>query len=65
MQWTRDGQHVGEDSGYNEAVLVLREVTKTDAGLYTCQAENGVGSLAWQSTRVVVRCKYNGLALKT
>jgi hypothetical protein len=38
------GKHVGEVSGYNEVVLVLREVTKTDAGLYTCQAENGVGT---------------------
>ena len=58
VKWRKDGHSWEGGSGESEAVLVITGVTRTDVGLYTCQAENGVGSLAWQTTRVLVRCKY-------
>ena len=56
VEWRKDKQQVGDGFGHNEAVLVLRGVTKTDGGLYTCLAQNAFGT-DFKSVRVVVRCK--------
>ena len=60
LEWRRNGRHVGDDPGQGEAVLLLRNVTSIDAGLYTCQAANVWGKEII-SIKVEVRCKYGAL----
>ena len=56
VEWRRGNQQVGDAARHSEAVLVLRGVTRTDGGLYTCLAQNVFGTdLA--SVQIVVRCK--------
>ena len=45
VEWRRDNQQVGDAFGHSEAVLVLRAGTRTDSGLYTCLAQNAVGTV--------------------
>lgn len=40
VQWVKDGTHLKAQSH----VLKLSQVAWDDAGMYTCEAENGVGS---------------------
>ena len=56
VEGRKDDQKVGDAFGQSEAVLVLRGVTGTDGGLYTCLAQHSVGT-DLRSSSVVVRCK--------
>ena len=47
------GRHVVEPS----SALIMRNVTKEDAGIYTCSAQNTLGSVN-ASTQLNVQCKY-------
>ena len=57
VEWRRANHQVGDAIQHTEAVLVLRGVTRDDAGLYSCHAQNSFGT-DLQSLQVVVRCKY-------
>ena len=57
VEWRKDNQLAGDGFGQSEALLVLRGVLSNDAGLYTCLAQNAVGT-DLQITQVLVRCKY-------
>ena len=47
------GRHVVEPS----SALIIRKVTKEDAGIYTCSAQNLLGSVN-ASVQLNVQCKY-------
>ena len=57
VSWMVDGIQVGDDPGHGETVLLLSNITSSDAGLYACQAENVWGTDKL-NVRVEVRCKY-------
>ena len=48
-----DGRHVVESSG----VLIIKNVTSEDDGVYSCRAENLLGSVI-SSARLTVQCKF-------
>ena len=55
VRWIRDGYV--RASGTNTTYFTLSSIKKTDAGLYTCRANNSAGSVIKQVT-VTVNCKY-------
>ena len=57
VEWRKDNHLAGDGFGRSEALLVLRGVLSYDVGLYTCLAQNAVGT-DLQITQVLVRCKY-------
>ena len=54
VRWTgpRGGQRAA-----NTSVLRLQRVSRTEAGLFTCTAENGAGYQAEDSLALEVQCK--------
>ena len=55
VAWTRNG--VLESSGKKAAFLKFDNINRTDAGQYTCQANNSVEVTSIDTT-IVVHCKY-------
>ena len=55
VAWIRNG--VLESSGKKAAFLKLNNINRTDAGQYTCQANNSVEVTSIDTT-IVVHCKY-------
>ena len=55
VRWILDGYI--RASGTNTAYFTLSSIKKTDAGLYTCRANNSAGSVIKQ-VNVTVNCKY-------
>ena len=55
VAWIRNG--VLESSGKNAAFLKFNNINRTDAGQYTCQANNSV-EVTYTSTTIVVHCEY-------
>ena len=55
VAWIRNG--VLESSGKKVALLKFNEINRTDAGQYTCQANNSVEVTSFDTT-IVVYCKY-------
>ena len=55
VAWIRNG--VLESSGKKVAFLKFYNINRTDAGQYTCQANNSVGVTSVDTT-IVVHCKY-------
>ena len=49
----------GEERAYNTSTLRLARVTRTEAGLYTCTAENGAGYQAEAEINLDVQCELN------
>jgi len=43
-----------------DKVLRVKNTNKTDSGVYQCRASNGIGSDAFASSVVTVRCKLTG-----
>ena len=41
----------------SDKLLKLKNVSKTDSGVYQCRASNGIGSDAISSANVTVNCK--------
>ena len=53
LRWLRrEGEVVGEGRR-----LVLDDLTRWDAGMYTCEADNGFGEVALSSVQLLVNCK--------
>ena len=40
-----------------DEVLIVKNINKTDAGVYQCRASNGIGSDAFATSVVTVRCE--------
>ena len=55
VRWIHDGYI--KTSGTKRTVLMFSAINRTDAGSYTCSANNSVGSSEKQ-VDVVVNCKY-------
>lgn len=55
VRWIHDGYI--ETSGTKTTNLIFSAINRTDAGIYTCSANNSVGSSEKQ-VNVVVNCKY-------
>ena len=55
VAWIRNG--VLESSGKKVTFLKLENINRTDAGKYTCQANNSV-EVTSIDTSIVVQCKY-------
>ena len=55
VAWIRNG--VLESSGKKAAFLKFDNINRTDAGQYTCRANNSVGVTS-SDTTIVVHCKY-------
>ena len=55
VEWIRDGQV--KSSGPKTAQLKFSNISKSDAGMYTCKASNSIGSEEKQ-LKLVVNCKY-------
>ena len=55
VAWVRNGAL--ESSGKKSAFLKFHNINRTDAGQYTCQANNSVGATSIDTT-IVVHCKY-------
>ena len=55
VAWIRNG--VLESSGKKAAILKFDNINRTDAGQYTCRANNSVEVTSIDTT-VVVHCKY-------
>lgn len=53
--WRRAGR--SEIASLQEA-LQLRPISRRDAGLYTCQAQNSVGTSETLSVQIDVKCKF-------
>ena len=49
----------GEERAYNTSTLRLARVSRTEAGLYTCTAENGAGYQAEAEINLDVQCELN------
>ena len=49
----------GVEAASNTSVLSLARVTRTEAGLYTCTAENGAGYQAEAEINLDVQCELN------
>ena len=47
----------GQEVAFNSSTLRLARVARTDAGLYTCRAENGAGYQAEGSTSLDIQCE--------
>ena len=47
----------GQELAFNSSTLRLARVARTDAGLYTCTAENGAGYEAEGSTNLDIQCE--------
>lgn len=59
VAWFKRGRRI-EDKGAlsnNGMVMTIRDVTRKNAGLYTCQASNGVGNPATEELRLQVLCE--------
>lgn len=41
----------------NSTLLIIEEISRADAGIFTCTADNGVGVPARHSIQVEVQCK--------
>ena len=54
LQWRRNGFPI---PGENRNILVINEVTDDDAGTYTCDMKNMIGSYLWAEATVVVKPK--------
>ena len=63
VRWTGPS---GVQRAANTSVLSLQRVTRTEAGLFTCTAENGAGYQAEDSVTLEVQCKskrkYNSIS---
>ena len=55
MSWIHKGQ--AKNAGSKSANLALSRISKSDAGMYTCRANNSAGSTEKQ-LNVVVNCEY-------
>ena len=55
VAWIRNG--VLESSGKKATFLKFENINRTDAGKYTCQANNSV-EVTSIDTSIVVQCKY-------
>lgn len=56
---TRDGKMpTGRAHILDDKSLKIERVTPQDAGVYICDAENGVGAISASAT-LIVHCKYN------
>ena len=55
VAWIRNG--VLESSGKKAAILKFDNINRTDAGQYTCRANNSV-EVTFVDTTIVVHCKY-------
>ena len=55
MKWIHNREV--KSSGVKKADLTFRRIRKADAGMYTCRANNSVGSDEKQ-LQIIVKCKY-------
>lgn len=60
--WMKDGAPINNGNGIERivsdgAVLNINKLTRNDAGIYTCKAQNSQGSATMNIT-VIVECKF-------
>ena len=55
VRWIHHGQV--KSSGNKTAELTFKTITKSDAGVYTCRANNSAGT-AERKLRIAIKCKY-------
>lgn len=61
VTWTREGFDISMHTALfrdGNGVLQIQNVSKSDAGMYTCHADNGIEPAAKTDINVIIQCKY-------
>ena len=59
VSWTRNGNTLEDEYTSGTSVVQLTSIDRTQAGRYTCEADNGIGIMPdTLSVDVTVQCKY-------
>ena len=58
VSWTRNGNTLEDEYASGTSVVTLSSIDRTQAGRYTCEADNSVGLPDTLSVDVTVHCKY-------
>ena len=63
ITWSRDGYDMSRTvTSFNagRSTLTVHDLMKDDSGVFTCNANNGIGEVAKAETALVVKCEYLG-----